>query len=425
MLNLCRQLIVVSFIVFLSACTADGGIRGVGTFGSIEGWGANNTQNRAPKPEPLKPDSVFAERLEQITQRLSGQPPVIYNDQLSGSDALVAGQATQKVALIVPLSGVQANLGQSMMVAGQLALQDMASKNVQLLPRDSGATTQSASKAVQEAIDDGATLVLGPVFASQVQSVKNIASAKDVPLVGFTTDWTAAGGQTYVMGFLPFQQVTRVIDFAMNKKGARQLVVVAPNNDYGRVIAETATQYNVLPTQVLQATSTDTSGTIAAKLLQMVTPQMAVLFAYDGVQTADIIKTLATANATPQNIVMLGTGILDDPTMAQVKELENVYFASAPTKRREEFQKRYMEMAGQPPHRLASLAYDAVALSAVLAKASVPQKYNVGAMRNPNGFAGVDGVFRFQDNGQIERNLSVLTWKNGAITEIAPAKTRF
>ncbi len=423
MLNFMRHFVILSFIVFLSACSADGGIRGIGTFPNVQGWDANTTQNKPSKPAPLKRDSVFEERLSQIQQRLGGEP--IMQETLDGNGQVVmGGGSVQKVALIVPLSGAQASLGQSMMVAGQLALQDMRAQNIQLLPRDSGATASEAVIAVNQAIDEGAHLILGPVFAGQVQDAKNSATAKNVPLIGFTTDWTAAGGNTYVMGFLPFQQVTRVMDFAISK-GKKEVIIVTPNNEYGRVIASTAEQYNGIATTILRAMPNDTTGTMAAKLLQMVTPQTAVLFAYDGVETAQIISVLATANATPQNVLMMGTGILDDPSLAQNKTLEGVYFASAPVARRAAFNKRYLEMAGQIPHRLASLSYDAVALAAVLAKANTPNKYNGTAMRDPNGFSGVDGVFRFKDSGQIERNLAILTWKNGAISEIAPAKSRF
>ncbi len=72
------------------------------------------------------------------------------------------------------------------------------------------------------------------------------------------------------------------------------------------------------------------------------------------------------------------------------------------------FSKRYKAKYGQDPVRTATLAYDAVALVAALAKTQGGQRFLPDTLTNPSGFAGIDGLFRFRSDGTNERGLAVL-----------------
>ncbi len=397
-----------------------------------DGWDWNAPKEAAAEPPaPLQRNKDFDQRLAAISQKLeteqrpwqSGPSQPNGSDRTQPVEQAPLGAAPIKVALIVPLSGAQKDLGNSMMVAGQMALQDLRVKAIELLPRDSGDTPASAEAAVKSAINEGAKLVLGPVFAEQV---KTAGRASTVPLIGFTTDWTAASNNTFVMGFLPYEQVRRVADFAAERQ-ATGLLVVAPDSPYGRAVARTATEYNKLPTKMLIAQPADTINMMVAKIRAQLTPQTALLIAYDGVTTRRLVANLSAAGITPKTNLLLGTGLLDDPQLASAREVEGVYFASAPTAQRARFESRYRSVANKQPARLASLAYDATALAAVVAASSgnPSSPFSIADIKDTNGFAGVDGIFRFQDNGLVSRGLAILTWQAGQLREISPAPASF
>ena len=101
------------------------------------------------------------------------------------------------------------------------------------------------------------------------------------------------------------------------------------------------------------------------------------------------------------------------------------WFAAPPPAARARFVERFREVFGRTPDRLATLAYDGVALAAVLARGEVPDPYARARMENPDGFAGADGIFRLTETGAVERGLAVLEVRRDAPREIDPAPTSF
>ena len=100
------------------------------------------------------------------------------------------------------------------------------------------------------------------------------------------------------------------------------------------------------------------------------------------------------------------------------------WFAASPPDARGHFDSRFRATYGHAPPRLASLAFDAAALAAVLAK-SGPDPFTTEAIQNPRGFAGVDGLFRFTADGLVQRGLAVLEVGPQGNTVVSPAPTSF
>lgn len=362
-----------------------------------------------------------------------------------------------RVALLVPLSGEHAHLGQAMLQAAQLALFDMKYNRFELLPRDTKATVEGAREAAQSALDAGAELILGPLFASSVQAVKPIIRRRNVNMLAFSTDWSLADNHTFIMGFLPFAQVQRVTEFAM-RNDIKNIAILAPNTDYGNAVIAS---YNSLAYRMGLDTAnvvrfpvdeSDISGIVRAftkyderveALNQLIRPlkeyieqypedtmaltQMkelesfdtwgdlpfdAVLLPVGGDRARAIANLLSFYDLGPDQVKRLGTGLWDDPGLATEQSMRGAWFAASSVEQREGFEKRYQETFGNKPPRLASLAYDATALAAILARNSDRKHgravFHRNALINPNGFAGVDGIFRFRPDGLIERGLAVL-----------------
>lgn len=328
-----------------------------------------------------------------------------------------------KVALLVPMSGRASETGFAMLNAAQLAMNDLGASDLfELVPRDTG---NGAAAATNEALNDGVSLILGPVFSSDTKQVSPIAVGRGVSVLSFSTDTTAATGTTFLMGFLPQSQVEQILDYAASR-GRTRIALIAPRDVYGDTVASSF--YTHMQRRALTNAGIiryDSSSLPSAQQISdlKVGAFDAVLIAAPGVQAAQISAALNAHGLTPNLVQRLGTGLWDDPSATSRPELQGAWYANSSPDLRIRFERRYRETYGSVPPRLATLAYDATALAVVLSKNG--QGYGRAALTNPNGFAGIDGIFRFRPDGMVDRGLAILEIKNNRSSVIQSAPSSF
>lgn len=334
-----------------------------------------------------------------------------------------------KVGLILPLSGPQGQIGRAMEQAAQLALFDMGLQNFTLVPRDTGGTAQGAQRAAQDVINDGAKIVLGPLLADEVRAAKTVTSGAGASMVAFSTDWAQAGGDAYIMGFLPFDQVARVTGYAASK-GVRTVAYVAPRDSYGdtavRAFEQEAARHGMsIAASVRYNGNTDPSLAGQLQTLAQNKAIQAVFIPVGGMKADEISSVLSFHGLTPDKTMRLGTGLWDDETLAARASMQGAVFAAPSPRQYALFEAKYRSVYGSAPPRIASLAYDATALAAVLARQGGTASYTQSALKNPNGFAGMDGIFRFNAQGMVERGLAILQIRDRRLMEIDAAPSSF
>jgi branched-chain amino acid transport system substrate-binding protein len=333
-------------------------------------------------------------------------PPVQEAAAPTPIQAVTAGRA--KVALLVPLSGPNSSVGQAMLDAANMALFDV-STDIALLPRDTGSTPDGASAAANRAVADGASLILGPVFASAVPPVSGALNGSPTSAIVFSTDATVVGGNVFIMGFLPAQQVDRVVGFAKSR-GMTKLAALVPDNAYGAAVTAEIqairNQLGLAPPRILTI-ARDVKGQLAT--LADDPPQM-LLVALGGDQLVGIAPAIGEfAQAHP--VQLLGTGLwADDPAVAQTPALAGGWYAAPVPGQFDNFASRFQRTFNYRPPRIATLAYDSVALAASVSRGAAANQnpFNRDILLQPNGFIGIDGGFRFLPTGLSERNLAVL-----------------
>ncbi len=406
--------IICIFTVFLlSACATYNN-----STGKYDPWSMKNTTPSAPKAPSVQ---VNKNAVMPTSQQATG--------------GAFAGLPAIKVAILLPLSGAKKPLGQSMLQAAQLSLFDMGYNNFNLIPRDTKGTTSGAREAANTALNDGAQLILGPIFADSVRAVKAIAKPRNINVIAFSTDWTLADHSTFLMGFMPFSQVNRVTQYA-TQHGYRNFALIAPRDKYGDIVSSRFEQETRKNGGTIAQSLRFTPGDPAvinqiAKLKPSAsnTPFQAVFMPVGGSQIETISSALSYNKMMPAQIKRLGTGLWDDPRIAGQSNMQGAWFAAPSPRARASFENQYYSTYGQRPVRLASLAYDATALAAILArngfrKGNTPD-FTYSALTNANGFSGTDGIFRFRTDGIVERGLAVLELRHGKIIEIDPAPARF
>ncbi len=337
-----------------------------------------------------------------------------------------AGQV--RVGLILPLSapGNAGAAAQSMKNAAQMALDEFKNPNIQLLVKDDAGNPQTAQASAQQAISEGAEIIIGPLFAQAVSAVGQVARQSNIPVIAFSTDASVASRGVYLLSFLPETDVKRIVDYATSR-GKRSFAALMPNNAYGSVV-QAAFQQEVAHRRgrvvVLEKYSSDAAGmTRAVSAVAQAANRVDSIFIPDGADAVPrVVQALAANHVNLRRQQLLGTGLWDDPRIFSDPQLNGAWYAAPAAGGFRNFSTRYRARFGQEPVRTATLAYDAVALVAALVKTQGAQRFSEAVLANSSGFSGIDGIFRFRPNGTNDRGLAVLrvTPNGGQVVSPAP-----
>ncbi|MGO1119587.1 penicillin-binding protein activator [Rhodovibrionaceae bacterium A322] len=374
-----------------------------------------------------------------------------------------------RVGLLLPLSGRAAPAGNALLNAAQMALFNHADDKLILVIRDTGGTALGAQVAAQEVIDAGAELIIGPLFASSVEAVRPLAAAEDIPVVAFSNDTQVAGDGVFLLGITPASEVNRVMDYA-GRQGLRSYGILAPRTAYGDAVIAAAQEavarqggeitklitYDPQSQEVeievqeladykeraedlkeqreaLEAQGDEVAEQALKRLetLDTLGPPAfeAVLLPAGGNELLRVAPLLPYYDVDPGEVRYLGTRLWDDPGFGREPALQGGWFAAPPRATWKAFRKRYLASYGEEPPRISSLGYDATALAAVLLRETAGQEaaeaYAQEKLTRPQGFAGVDGIFRFTQAGIAERGLAVMELQYNDVQEREAAPATF
>ena len=345
--------------------------------------------------------------------------------------ANVIGTGTVRIGLILPLgaSGNAALAAQSLRNAAELAMQEFTGANIQLIVKDDAGTAAGAQAAAQQALDEGARAIIGPLFSQSVGAAGQVTRSRGVPLVGFSTDTNVATQGVYLLSFLPETDVERAVRYAA-AKGKRAFIAMLPDNAYGSVV-EAAFRETVPAAggRILGIERYPTNAAGYAEAARRLTTAAATADAVFLPDSADVVpqlvQALAAAGVQLNGKQLIGTGLWDDRKLFAAPSLAGGIFAAPDPAGYRGFMERYRAKFGREPVRTATLAHDAVSLMAALVNNGGEAGLTDAAIQNPSGFSGVDGIFRFRADGTNQRGLAIMQIGNGTTTIVDPAPRSF
>lgn len=339
--------------------------------------------------------------------------------------ALPEDEARHRVALLVPLSGDNGAVGQAIANAATMALLDTGAKNLRITTYD---TSKGARAAAREAVAEGNKLILGPLMGSDVGAVLAEARGADVPLISFSNDIRVAGPDVFVMGQMPEQSIGRTVGHA-RESGAQTFAILAPEGEYGQR-AEAALQTAVATHggRIVASESyarNNTSIVSAARRIKAAGGYDAVLIADSARLSAQAAAELKPGGAGSARI--LGTELWSgESSLIRAPGLRGAWFSAVSDGRFKRFVDSFEARFGSQPSRIATLGYDAVLLTLNVARDWKPGRdFPVDRLRGEDGFLGLDGAFRFQRDGVVERMMEVREVRNGEVVVIDSAPARF
>lgn len=328
---------------------------------------------------------------------------------------------TVKIGLLLPLTGGgQAGLvADTMRKAAELAVIEGKAGHLSLAVRDDKGTPEGAEAAARDLVGQGAELVLGPLLARSVQAAAPVARQGNVPLIAFSNDRQAQSAGVTLLSFQAEPEVQRVVSFAASR-GKKRFAALVGDDPYGRLV-EAAFRAAVARSGG-SIVAAETYPPQSAGMLEAVRrlrdairgieehgDPVDALFLPGGEDTLAVLAPqIRQAQIDTRRIQVIGTGALDYVNAGRDATLVGAWFAAPDPKGWTAFSESYVKAYGHVPPRIASLAYDAVTVAAALANGPDGARYIPSQLTRVSGFTGVDGWFRLQSDGGVDRALAIL-----------------
>jgi ABC-type branched-subunit amino acid transport system substrate-binding protein len=363
--------------------------------------------------------------------------------------------AGQRVALLVPLSGPNAERGQALAQAAKLAMDVQGAPALDVF--DTLGTPDGAAGAAQAALSRGAGLILGPLTSAETAAAAGPANAAGVGMLAFTSDPNQSRPGVWVLGLTPGQQVRRLVTSTM-AQGKTRFAALLPPSDYGRAMSDAlsrtlasvggatadirtvgasmqadnvavrdlsgyAYRRGPLDAQIRAARAKHTleGRKEAAELVKKPIPPPpfdALVLAATGEELSQIASLLPYYDIDQPTVRVLGPALWADPAALGGAKLYGAWYAAPDPAARSEFAQQYAAKYGTQAPGLADLAYDAAAIARVV---SAGGGFSAASLTRPEGFAGVDGVLGLMPDGSVRRGLAVFELQRGGPQIIEPA----
>lgn len=367
----------------------------------------------------------------------AGQPgdgrQIVQPTQARARDGLsppfMAGRTITRFGVLLPFSTIPQE-SQALYDAAEMALFDQNNPAVLLIPRDAGNGAGQAASGASALAKDGVEVIIGPLVRDSVLGARDPARRANAPLLAFSNDRSAAGNGAYLLSFQSEEEVQRILSFSAGQS-VRRIAILAPDTEYGRRVESEARRLAPLVGAQIVASqlySPTEGGAVAAAqaLAGAAIPAgvQAVLIPGDGAPLRAAASALSAAGLDQSRIRLLGLGSWGLNAAFREPVLAGAWIAAPDPAARRAFERRFKAIYGREATRLSSLAYDAVTLAAQISLS--PQGSARAQVERPQGFQGVDGLFRFRPNGTIQRALPIFRVEaSGAAVLLEPAIRAF
>jgi len=349
-----------------------------------------------------------------------------------------SSERVARVALLLPITGPAqtAVIAKAMKQAGEMALFDAGSQTFQLMVKDDRGTPEGATAAAEEAVKDGAELIIGPLFATSVRAVAPVAQRANIPVVAFSNDAQVAGRGIYLMSFLVTQDINRIVAYSV-AQGRKRFAALVPDDAYGRLMGEALRQavsanggsvkgFEAYPPGANAMLEPARRLVDAMKRADEDGEPVDAVFVPGGPDTLPGLGPLMTyAGMDLTRVKLIGTGGWDYPGIGREAAFIGGWFPAPEPRGWQEFSERFGRTFGAAPPRIASLSYDAVTMAVQLAANPAGARFTAANLTRPAGFSGADGPVRLRADGLADRSLAILEVQKMGVNLLEPAPANF
>ena len=429
----------------------------LGIIATLSGCGGNKPGN-------------WYDSYEQTATTMPQDVQKAYLDSTSvyGSDD---GGRAANIAVLLPMNGSAKATGNDIKTSIETAILHKTKPNIKISFYDLSGDKITRDNIIQTVLNEKPDVVIGPLFAEDTKTIRDI-KPNDLPVISFTSDATALGNGVMTINLLPTQSIETVVN-QMKTDGAKNVVILAPNDKSGQLMASVATQsldlYDMFISGLYYYTSgnsdsiKDTSmraslynarnaaNTRAREILSDILtkeqisnetryslnkqlekisrtettgklPYDAILLLGNGEDAKALTSFLRYYGVGNRDIAFYGTTLWQDADIASDFTLSGAKYATLP-EISDNFISLYNMVSGKNPDYLATFGYDAANLILSMLFSS---KSKSDYLFDPNGYVGFSGIFRIQPSGESERALQIMSLNgSGTPNVLKTAPTNF
>ncbi|WP_295512468.1 penicillin-binding protein activator [Sulfitobacter sp.] len=339
------------------------------------------------------------------------------------------------VALLVPRGGSASDnlLAQELENAARLAIRDLAGVQIDLRVYGTGGSAALAATAASQAVNEGAQIIVGPLYGEAANAAGNAVAAQGVNVLSFSNNASIAGGNVFVMGQGFDDTSSRLVRYA--KATGKDKILVLHSNDVAGQLGRNAIMNAIAQNGATSAGAVDYS--LSQESVIAAVPRVKAAVEANGANA--IFLTTSSASALPLFAQLLPeAGVLTTSTQyigltrwdipAQTLALPGVqggWFAMPDPSATAAFSQRYSAAYGKTPGPIAGLAFDGIAAVGALARSGKSNALSTANLTQGAGFRGANGVFRLKTDGTTEHGLAIATVRNNSVVIIDPAPQGF
>jgi hypothetical protein len=344
--------------------------------------------------------------------------------------------APVKVALLVPAGSGDSSddfIARNLENAARLAIADLNGVTIDLRVYATAGDPAQAASVAALAVNDGAQIILGPVYAEEANAAGVALAGTGVNILAFSNNPTIAGGNVFVLGPTFRNTAERLVGFGL-RAGVQSYMVVHGDDlqgAVGRDAIASAVRGNGATIAGIQSYALSQQGIIEAapRIAAAATASWAdAVFLTAGVNAdLPILATaLPDAGLSPSDVRFFGlTRWNAVPQALSLPGLQGGLFAIPDQQMAAIFDSRYSAAYGEAPHPLAGLAYDGIAAIGALVARGDPNALSRGSLTQAQGFQGTAGIFRLLPDGTNQRGLAVAEVRNNQVVILEPAPRSF
>ena len=347
-----------------------------------------------------------------------------------------------KIALLLPIGSKDNNLsklGKSLRDAAFLAKEDLANNLLEIRTYDTYGNTRKGILAYNVALEEKNEIIIGPYLSTVTKEISNQIPFNSVNILSLSDDPTIVGRKIFILGDTVVNRANNLIQYAINNKKYRFALIGPVKDDNNKILSLISNKIlmNIGTITFSSYYSNDVSAIsdlaqdIKNRIIQTNT-DVIIFTGEPDKRMSHLAAELAdiTVNKKDKGIQIMGlthwensASILSEPA------LQKAWFTMPDQRFRSFYENKFIKKFGYIPHPKSNLAYDAVASLGVIHKNFNNNKNDYfdkfNGLFNRNGFIGIDGIFRFNNDRIAEKELSIIQLISGKPNMLKQAKSQF
>ena len=342
---------------------------------------------------------------------------------------------TVQIALLVPNgSGRESDalLARNLENAARLAIADQTNAKIDLRVYDTAGTPQQASNAAIAAVNDGAKIILGPLYAEAANAAAVAIAGTNTNVLAFSNNASIAGGNLFILGPTFDNTANRLVNYG-RQIGKTNILIAHADELAGQVgrdaIISAANRNGATITGVESYPFSQDGINNAARRISATVKETGAdtLFVTAGPESdLPFLMTALPERGLGMDIQLMGlTRWSSQPQSLALPGLQGGVFTLPDQALERNFAARYQAEYSERPHPIAGLSYDGIAAIGALLAQGRSDALTSPSLTRQSGFVGTQGIFRLLPDGTNERGLAVAKIENNQVAILDPAPKNF